>query len=91
RTILPIAGGNIRGPLLNATICTFRGGWALGDRLQGDLYSDICRQLLTGDGADFIVGANGRQQVGGVIHCRVRNEAGVDKGYRWVNGVVVAG
>ncbi|KAK0666871.1 hypothetical protein QBC41DRAFT_348491 [Cercophora samala] len=91
RSILPITGGNFTGPIFNATVRAFGGDWALGDPAQGNLYLDARHQLLTEDGADIFVEANGPQQADGVIHCRVRWEAGTDKGYAWLNGVVGVG
>ncbi|KAK0742240.1 hypothetical protein B0T21DRAFT_434194 [Apiosordaria backusii] len=91
RNIFPIAGGNFTGPVFNATIPAFGGDWGLGDPAQGNFYVDARYQLHTTDGADIYVEANGPQQPDGRLHTRVRFEAGTDKGYGWLNGVVGVG
>ncbi|KAK4174845.1 hypothetical protein QBC36DRAFT_379823 [Triangularia setosa] len=91
RNIFPIAGGTFTGPLFNATIPAFGGDWGLGDPNLGNFYIDARYQLHTTNGADIYVEANGPQQPDGVLHTRVRFEAGTDKGYGWLNGIVSVG
>lgn len=57
----------------------------------GNFYVDARYQLKTTDGVDIYVSANGPQQPEGVLHTRVRFEAGSDTPYGWLSGIVAVG
>ncbi|KAK4656493.1 hypothetical protein QC762_204795 [Podospora pseudocomata] len=91
RTVFPLAGGTFIGPLFNATVPAYGGDWGLGNPVAGNFYVDARYQLKTTDGVDIYVSANGPQQPEGVLHTRVRFEAGSDTPYGWLSGIVAVG
>ncbi|KAK4222728.1 hypothetical protein QBC38DRAFT_518589 [Podospora fimiseda] len=91
RNFFPITDGSFTGPLFTASIPHYGGDWSLGDPIAGTFYVDARYQLLTDDGANIYVEANGPQQPEeGVVHTRVKFETG-DARYYWVNNFVGVG
>ncbi|KAK0666882.1 hypothetical protein QBC41DRAFT_229643 [Cercophora samala] len=91
RNVYPLAGGTFTGPVFNATVPAYGGDWGLGNPAEGTFYVDARYQLHTTDGVDIYVEANGPQQPEGVLHTRVRFEAGSDTPYGWLSGIVAVG